>query len=59
MAASRKGINRIAKIDPKTDPISVGPSLMLFCMALPRYEPIAMLINTTKVNVIPFSSVDS
>lgn len=59
MAASRKGINRMAKIDPKTDPIRVGPSLMLFYISLPKYEPIVILNNKIETNVRPLSSEDS
>ena len=59
MAASKKGINRIAKIAPRTDPIKVGPSRMLFCIALPKYEPTAILTNTTIAKVVAFRIEDS
>lgn len=49
----------MAKIDPKTDPIRVGPSLMLFYISLPKYEPIVILNNTIETNVRPLSSEDS
>ena len=59
MAASKKGIKRIAKIAPKTDPIRVGPNRILFCIALPKYDPTAILVNTTKANVVAFRIEDS
>ncbi len=59
IAASRNGISKIAKIDPKTEPIKVGPSLILFCIALPKYEPINMLPKTTTANVNAFKIEES
>jgi len=53
------GITKMANIEPRTDPIRVGPSLILFCIALPRYEPIAKLTQIKVPKTKEFKKVDS
>lgn len=52
-------MNRNENIAPKTDPIKVGPSRMLFYMARPKNDPTNILTTTTVVKIIPFKIDDS
>ena len=49
----------MANIEPRTDPIRVGPSLILFCIALPKYQPIAKLRQIIVPKTKAFKKVDS
>jgi len=58
MAISIIGIIRMAIIEPRTEPISVGPSLMLFYIAFPIYDPTTKLVTIIKINKASFNTED-